>query len=558
MSTDKQEASIPAQREAVDAYARKNGFRILREYVDEGISGDATEKRVQFLRMRDDAVERGDFEVILCWDQDRFGRFDTLDAGYWIKPFRDAGIRLETIAQGRIDWNDFAGRIVYAVQQEAKHAFLLDLSRNSLRGKLRAAREGKWMGGAPPHGYALEGQRLRFGDPEKVAIVQEMFERYAYSSTSLRALVDDLNSRGIPSPTGKLWGIMTVQGILTNPVYCGGTVWNRRHEGKYHGLTGGEIKTFPRRRGRRVPADDHITRENAHPAIIESETFALVQRKLQERRGNTAPHTAPAFRLSGLVVCAHCGAKMHGRTYRRRKRNGPGMYVREKYVCSGYRMKGRAACQPNVIHEQPLLDCVIRKLQEDFLSPENLNKLRAEIMRQLRRDEHRDPAQAQRLRKQISELDRKIDQGTERFLAAPADLTEGLAAKLREWRGRRDELRAALKEAERHQASEGNDLEEKVDRAIAMLHGLRERLQQADPAQLREVIGEMVSQIECWFEHVWKVKRAQCELVRGLIHLRPDVAIVRDVRHAVTRLTAGFAYVGPPLARETAEALLGT
>ena len=52
-------------------------------------------------------------EAVLCWDQDRFGRFDPLEAGYWIKPLRDAGIRLETVAQGRIDWEDFAGRIIF-------------------------------------------------------------------------------------------------------------------------------------------------------------------------------------------------------------------------------------------------------------------------------------------------------------------------------------------------------------------------------------------------------------------------------------------------------------
>ena len=82
VSTEKQEASIPAQRGEVEAYATKHGYTIIREYKDEGISGDATEKRVEFQKMLSDAKERGDFEVVLCWDQDRFGRFDPLEAGY--------------------------------------------------------------------------------------------------------------------------------------------------------------------------------------------------------------------------------------------------------------------------------------------------------------------------------------------------------------------------------------------------------------------------------------------------------------------------------------------
>jgi site-specific DNA recombinase len=556
-STDRQEQSIPDQRAAVQAYAKKHGYRIVREYKDEGISGDDTEKRLQFQRMRIDAGERGDFQVILCWDQDRFGRFDTLDAGFWIKPFRDAGVRLETIAQGPINWDDFAGRIVYAVQQEGKHAFLRDLSRNSTRGKIRAAREGKWLGGAAPYSYTLRDQRLVPGEPEKVAVVKELFERYARTPVGLRKLAEDLNTRGVASPSGGQWSLTAVRTILKNPVYCGRMVWNRRHEGKYYGVAGGELEANGRGKRHRNPEEDYIVVEGTHEALIDAATFAEVQRKLMERRRLTAPLRGFAYRLSGLVICGHCGCKMHGRTYRRRKRNHPGHYVHTKYKCSGYQTRGRTVCQNNVVHERPLLDCVIRKLQEDFLNPENLTKLRAEIRRRVRTNRGDDPAQAKRLRQQIADLDRRIDQGNERFLTAPADLAEGLAAKLREWRGQRDKLQAVMESLGAPKRQEAGDLEAKVDRAMDMLHRLQEALHKADPARLREVIGHMVAKVECWFEHVRKVKRTDCELSRGLIHLRLDVAVIRVVLHATTRLTAGFEFIGPPLPRRLAAAVLG-
>src|SRR5262245_2078938 len=124
MSTDRQETSIADQRTQVEAYASKHGYAIIREYKDEGISGDATDKRAGVQQMLRDATERRDFQAVLCWDQDRFGRFDQLDAGYWVKPLRDAGVWLETVTDGKIDWNDFAGRIIYGVKQEGKHQFL--------------------------------------------------------------------------------------------------------------------------------------------------------------------------------------------------------------------------------------------------------------------------------------------------------------------------------------------------------------------------------------------------------------------------------------------------
>ena len=106
MSDEKQEESPDQQRSEVSKLEKANGYHVIREYFDSGISGDATEKRIEFQRMIADAVS-GEFKAILCWDQDRFGRFDSIEAGRWIYPLRQAGVHLHTVAQGVINWNDF-------------------------------------------------------------------------------------------------------------------------------------------------------------------------------------------------------------------------------------------------------------------------------------------------------------------------------------------------------------------------------------------------------------------------------------------------------------------
>ncbi len=109
MSSDKQEASPKQQREEITKLAKRESYRILRWYTDEAVSGDATEKRIQFQQMIKDA-KAGEFGAVLAWDQDRFGRFDSIEAGHWIYPLRKAGVCLVTVAQGRIDWSDFTSR----------------------------------------------------------------------------------------------------------------------------------------------------------------------------------------------------------------------------------------------------------------------------------------------------------------------------------------------------------------------------------------------------------------------------------------------------------------
>jgi len=78
------------------------------------------------------------------------------------------------------------------------------------------------------------GQPSRIGtvleiDDEQVAIVREIFARYADGASCL-AISRELNARGIPSPGStwkrktrrcKGWMASAVRVILKNPLYCG-------------------------------------------------------------------------------------------------------------------------------------------------------------------------------------------------------------------------------------------------------------------------------------------------------------------------------------------------
>src|SRR6266446_8104676 len=119
MSHESQETSIRDQRAAVERFAIGHNYELISTYIDEAISGDATERRFQFQRMVSDAALRR-FKAILVWDLSRLGRFDIIEGGFWMKPLRDAGVTIVTLDQGEIDWNDIAGRIIWTVQQEGK------------------------------------------------------------------------------------------------------------------------------------------------------------------------------------------------------------------------------------------------------------------------------------------------------------------------------------------------------------------------------------------------------------------------------------------------------
>jgi DNA invertase Pin-like site-specific DNA recombinase len=546
MSSDKQEASIPAQREAVEKLARTRGYTIVREYKDEGISGDDTERRAGFLRMLAD-TKAGDLEAVLCWDQDRFGRFDPLEAGYWVKPLRDAGIYLETVAQGRIDWSDFAGRIVYAVQQEGKHAFLRDMSRTVARGMLAKAKRGEWLGGKPAYGYWLtEHKRLEPGEPADVEIVRWLFREYLARDVGLYTLAEELNARGVPPPspgqdrTGKprLWGPTAVHKILTRPVYLGHSVWNRRNAGAYHGVKGGDIAAATKPKGktlRNAPAD-WIVFENTHEAIIDRATFDRVRQKMTARRdGCSSPARGAPFLFTGLLRCGHCGWPMHGSHLYYAGRNGKRLSYRS-YVCGKYNLYRRAGCANNTILERMVLDIVLRVLRLEFLKPANLKALKAEIRRQEAEERAGREKPVAAIERRIAEMDRKINEGTERWLTAPPSLTGMLGTKLEQWRQERERLEAERRAVAKPAASP-EDLDAAVETIAAELATLRDRADNLPAAEAREVIRQMVERAELWFKHVpYGRKRTISKLDHGRIHLRPELLLAPPVAIAELHL----------------------
>ena len=65
-STDSQrEESIEGQIRECTAYAEKNGFTVVKHYIDRAISAK-TDNRPQFQQMIQDS-ERGIFDVIIVW-----------------------------------------------------------------------------------------------------------------------------------------------------------------------------------------------------------------------------------------------------------------------------------------------------------------------------------------------------------------------------------------------------------------------------------------------------------------------------------------------------------
>lgn len=521
MSTAQQDTSIEQQRTEVEKYAAEHGFKIIREYIDEGVSGDDTEKRFQFQQMMKDA-KQGDFDTVLCWDQDRFGRFDSLEAGKWITPMLEDGVGLTTVGQGTIDFEDFAGRIVYAVNQEGKHNFLKDLSRNVCRKFKQMAEQGYLPSGCAAYGYdrayideagneimrvkrdepsPIKSSRrimvrLVPGDPDEVRIVKRIFREYAKKGVGANMIRDELNAEGVPTPRGaKHWTAGTIMQILSNQRYCGDMVYGTRRSGKHFYIgkqapvkvDGRERRT--RQTSKTKAAEDRIVVRDTHEALVDRSTFEMVQRKRAIK--NKFPATRkdrPNYLLSGLLHCSHCGGKMSGR------RKGE----RHFYLCDNYLRFGRASgCRLWSVHQDVFVDLVVRLVAGLLNSDEQIQLLREAVERKLNERAAIDPRRIDHKRRDLQKLESEYETAKTNVMAAPEGLRDELFAKLTEMKERREILEREIDELEGVDRS-GN-MAEQVDEVLGCFAELAEDHKRADPMRLGQLIRRVIRRVDLSF-----------------------------------------------------------
>jgi len=546
MSSGKQEVSPEQQRGEVARLARKHNCRILREYYDAGISGDATDKRLDFQRMIADAEEKGDFAAILCWDQDRFGRFDSIEAGRWIYPLRKAGVWLITCAQGRIDWNDFAGRVTYNVVQEGKHEFLQSLSRNVCRGRL-AAMEAGTAPLPPVYGYDRliydpNGTLTRrvpsgekFSRPKAWTVrldpatdgsadtVRWIHTTFSEEDCGILWLVGELNRKGIPSPRGRrTWNWGAVYYILTNPIYVGMRAEGRFTGGKYHAI--GDNREIAKGSGTRQThkrLEPLFLRQGNHTPLVEADIFERNQRKLAMRRQNkTRPRKSP-YLLAGLLFCGHCGGRLYGGPGGAKTADG---YSLRYYACETGTKQGKSRCRKYAVRKDHLEKYILDIVTAAVSSTEAEGQIRDAIWRQAKA-QTRSSGNTPALKAQIRALEAKIEKAAENVLLADGAVVPELTKVLDQWRKQRATLAAQLEA----KSNSGGNPDRLADKALAELARLRYHLEAGEPAKVRQVVKSVISKVTLW----WEPKGKRRRVLRGLVEFNSSGVSCTTARGSV-------------------------
>ena len=393
-STDRQEQSLGDQRREVARYADENGYHIVREYMDDAISGTSADARPAFQRMIADAKDRG-FRAVLVWASDRFSRGDVTETEHYRYLLRASGTTVVSVTENYLNREGIDADVLRTVKQFQNRQFSISLSQNTLRGQISSVKGESDPGRLPPYGYDREvlgpdgsvlhriryceggirevygkdgglqarytkGQSLRkpgkeckarlvLSNPERAQVVKDIF-RLCLEGRGFKGIAEVLNARGVLSPKGDLWGFSTIKAILENPVYRGDIVWNRRTSSKFYTVHGGRAESArPADQSGKVvdlPEDEWLVIRDKVPPLIGRDAWqgaqAMVTRRSHFKGGVGKERNR--WLLSGVLRCGDCGHLYWGEARRKGRIEGRKDVVTKYYACAGRRSHGRQIC----------------------------------------------------------------------------------------------------------------------------------------------------------------------------------------------------------------------
>jgi DNA invertase Pin-like site-specific DNA recombinase len=353
---DGESNSIINQRAMLEKYAKEHGFKNIRFFVDDGVSGTLFSRPGLDAMLEE--VRGGNVSTIIFKDQSRLGR-DVLEVGLLKRTFDENNVRYIAAADNLDSANGFD--IMSIFKDVINEYYVAEASK-----KIRAVKRSNALAGKcanrPPYGYrGINGNNQEWEIDEVAAeTVREIFTQFI-AGDGTHTIAKGLDSRGLPSPMtyyrqskglprlneDTTWFTYTIVNILENQAYIGNLVSQKTTSASYKNR-----KSYIR------PEDEWIITENHHEPIIEKEVFDLAQKLRDGRRRRPSKKTGDCTALSGLLHCFDCGSRL-----KLSHPNNDYLY----YVCTWYsnsRKHYKFECSRHGVRKEIIEELVLDKIKE--------------------------------------------------------------------------------------------------------------------------------------------------------------------------------------------------
>lgn len=414
-SNQENEGTIETQISAVKDFANKKGYTIIKEYADNGWSGDSL-ARPDLDQLRMDAKKKN-WEAVLIYDPDRLAR-----RGAWQEVVIEELKELEidvlfvTIPQPKTD-EDI---IMYKMRGVFTEYERMKIKERFRLGKVRKAKEGHIITSEAPYGYTFIVKKGKKGDADfhqgyyeinerEAQIVRDIFSWVADDGLRLRGIVKKLQELGIPPRKSKrgVWNTSTLSTLLRNKTYIGeghfGASYNvvPVNPTKINGYR--KVKKTSRRM---KPEEEWI--KIPTPKIIDEDLFNRAVERLKSNFLMSARNTKNEYLLAGKIYC-NCG--------KRRAGEGPQRGKHLYYRCTDriYSFPLKPDCKEKGLNARILDPLVWQKITELMSSPKLLVKQMEDWFNNQNKGIHPSMINIEETKKEIVKLKDQEDRYTKAY-----------------------------------------------------------------------------------------------------------------------------------------------
>ena len=400
---DNESESIKNQKSIIFQYAKENNYNIDRIYIDDGYSGTNFD-RPEFQKLIKD-IENKEIDIVITKDMSRLGR-DYIGTGNLIeKYFPEHNIRYIAITDNIDTFLDSTNNDIAPFKAIMNDMYAKDISKkikSSLHAKMK---EGKFVGCRPPYGYSKDPNNKNhlIVNKEQKEIVIRIYKMCLDGMTCFK-IAKILTEEKIRVPSSyynfkwknnynnyNIWHSKTIKDILTNQMYTGDLVQNKRNKINY------KVKKIIANNPK-----NYIIAKSTHEPIISRELFNEVQRKLPKSVGRL--DKKELHLLDGLLYCGECGHRI-SITSRRKIDN------RCYTICNYYRtyIKNKV-CTSHSNNYDILENKVLEFLRRSCLNNIDKKKIKDKVINSLINSTHfNKKKEIKILEKEINQINENLD-----------------------------------------------------------------------------------------------------------------------------------------------------
>ncbi|MDO4494921.1 MAG: recombinase family protein [Clostridiaceae bacterium] len=310
-------------------------------YIDEGISGKSTKKRVSFNKMISDG-KNGLFDFVITKEISRFAR-NTVDSLNYTRELLDYGVGIY-FESNNVNTFDQRSEFVLSLMSSIAQNELRVLSERVRFGHAQAIEKGVVLGNSRIFGYDKLKKHLVI-NPDEAPMVVELYELYATGDYSLKQLENIFWDKGYRNRNGNKIAHSTLANIIANPKYKGYYV-------------GGKVKNLDLFSEKRefIPEEEWTMYKDETgeivPAIVDEELWERANFILKKRSNDVKNRQGicnHANLLTGKIVCRNCGLP-----YYRKDSVDKSGNKNSKWICSGKIKNGKEYCNSFAIYEDEI------------------------------------------------------------------------------------------------------------------------------------------------------------------------------------------------------------